>query len=117
MRNTLPTKQYIHVEYPQTSHVGAYRIRPNTPTNPRGCFQGVCDTPLQGNWVKCGYSNFLFYACPLNTDIKKQRQTSQSASAYKSQHIYAETRKYKISKLLIAAHCRIPTARCMMHPR
>jgi len=26
------------IEYPQTSHVGAYRIRPNAPTNPRGCF-------------------------------------------------------------------------------
>ncbi|MDM8307209.1 hypothetical protein [Phocaeicola salanitronis] len=27
--------------------VGAYRIRPNAPASPRGCFQGVCDTPLQ----------------------------------------------------------------------
>ena len=26
--------------------VGAYRIRPNAPAYPRGCFQGVCNTPL-----------------------------------------------------------------------
>ena len=60
---------------------------------------------------------FFILCMPIEYGHKKQRQTSQSASAYKSQHIYAETRKYKISKLLIAAHCRIPTARCMMHPR
>ena len=35
------------IEYPQTSHVGAYRIRPNASTYPRGCLRGVCDTPLQ----------------------------------------------------------------------
>ena len=35
------------IEYPQTSHVGAYRIRPNALTNLCGCLQGVCDTPLQ----------------------------------------------------------------------
>ena len=46
-------------EYPQTSHVGAYRIRPNASTNPCGCLRGVCDTPLQGNWVECGYSNYF----------------------------------------------------------
>ena len=28
-------------------HVGAYRIRPNAFTYPRGCLQGVCDMPLQ----------------------------------------------------------------------
>ena len=36
--------------YPQTAYVGAYRIRPNAYTYPRGCFQGVCDTPLQVIW-------------------------------------------------------------------
>ena len=34
-------------EYPQTAYVGAYRIRPNAHTYLRGCFQGVCNTPLQ----------------------------------------------------------------------
>ena len=29
--------------------VGAYRIRPNAHTYPRGCFQGVCNTPL--HWL------------------------------------------------------------------
>ena len=33
---------------PYFAHVGVYRIRPNAHTNPRGCFQGVCDTPLPG---------------------------------------------------------------------
>ena len=102
MRNTLPTKQYIHVEYPQTSHVGAYRIRPNTPTNPRECFQGVCDTPLQGNWVKCGYSNFLFYACPLNTDIKNRGRLHNLPLPINLSISMLKHSKYKISKLLIA---------------
>ena len=35
------------IEYPQTSHVGTYRIRPNASTYLCGCLQGVCDTPLQ----------------------------------------------------------------------
>ena len=35
------------IEYPQTSHVGTYRIRPNALTYLCGCLQGVCDTPLQ----------------------------------------------------------------------
>ena len=43
-------RKEIEHKYPPTSHVGAYRIRPNASTNPRGYFQGVCDTPLQTNW-------------------------------------------------------------------
>ncbi|OUN82093.1 hypothetical protein B5G04_00215 [Bacteroides sp. An51A] len=35
--------------------VGAYRIRPNTSTNPRGCLQGVCDTPLHGMFADIQY--------------------------------------------------------------
>lgn len=35
------------IEYPQTSHVGTYRIRPNALTYLCGCLQGVCDMPLQ----------------------------------------------------------------------
>ena len=46
-------------ESPQSAHVGAYRIRPNASTYPRRCFQGVCDTSLHGNWVKCRYSFFI----------------------------------------------------------
>ena len=34
-------------EHPQTANVGAYCIRPNAHTYSSGCFQGVCDTPLQ----------------------------------------------------------------------
>ena len=33
---------------------------PNASTYPRGCLRGVCDTPLQANWVKCGYSLTIF---------------------------------------------------------
>ena len=46
-------------EYPQRANVGAYRIRLNAPTYPRGCLQGVCDTPLQLIWQ--------------NVDIHKKR--------------------------------------------
>ena len=55
-------------EYPQTSHVGAYRIRPNASTYPRGCFQGVCDTPLHGMFadIHFKFSNkVIFYQVPL----------------------------------------------------
>ena len=38
----------------QTYPVGVYRIRPDAPTYPRRCFQGVCDTPLQMFLGKCG---------------------------------------------------------------
>ena len=39
---------YLNIRISPNCLVGAYRIRPNTPTNSRGCFQGVCDTPLHG---------------------------------------------------------------------
>ena len=46
---------------PQTSSVGAYRIRPNAPTHPRRCFQGVCDTPLHR--LFCGFVIFFVKLC------------------------------------------------------
>ena len=39
---------FLNIRISPNCHVGAYRIRPNTSTNPRGCLQGVCDTPLHG---------------------------------------------------------------------
>ena len=51
---------FIFFEYPQTSHVGAYRIRPNASTYPCGCLQGVCDTPLQSIRQNADI-HFIFY--------------------------------------------------------
>ena len=36
---------FIFFEYPQTSHVGAYRIRPNASTYPCGCLQAYAIRP------------------------------------------------------------------------
>ena len=74
MRGTL-----IHANIP---HVGAYRIRPNTSTNPRGCFQGVCNTPLH----EYSKTKLVCEKMEWNTETQRHRalflreQSSQSKS-------------------------------------
>ena len=55
-RRATKTQSFILIEYPQTANVGAYRIRPDAPTYPRGRFRAYAIRPYSQSPCHAGFA-------------------------------------------------------------